>query len=270
MLLLLSLLACTEDTRGISGLVQDIWGAPVPEATVVVEGVMDRYYTDSEGRFEIDVPVSKLTLRTAEEGEDPALSPVGIRVLAGKDGFIKEVSLARELPEQDDFEPVSLGLYPEPATTGFFGVGRSAYVTLGKQRIQVVGTGLEHFAGIQNIPEEALPSGQVRIVFNTRLRPSEIAQMNLHLSRLEFVNKADVKGIFGAQESAVNLWVAKEDVPFDIESFATREDYLVTSRGPLEPGMYAFHAHDVLHEEDERVLRTLPKEQMYAFPFEIR
>lgn len=270
MLLFVSLLACTEDTRGISGLVRDIWGKPVPEATVVVEGVMDRYYTDSGGKFSLDVPVSKLVVHTEDKDSDPALAGSGVRVLAGKDGFIKEVSLAHEVPEEEDFEAVSLSLYPEPETTGFYGVGRESYVALGKQRVQLVGTNLEHYAGIQNIPEEALPHGEVRVVFNTRLRPSEIAQMNLHLSRLEFVNMAEVKGIFGSESSAVNLWVARDDVPFDLVGFDTREDYLVTSRGPLEPGVYAFHAHDVLHEEDERVLRALPKEQLFAFPFEVR
>ncbi len=272
MFVVVSLLACTEDTRGVSGRVRDIWGKPVPEATVVVEGVMDRFYTESDGSFAFDVPVSKLVLHTDEEGSSGlgAAGAAGVRVLVGKDGFIKDMAVAQELAEGEDFEAVTLSLYPEPSSTGFYAVGSQGYVQLGNQRIQMVGTGLAHFAGVQNIPDEAVQAGKVQVVFNTRLRPSEISQMNLHLSRLEFVSKAEVKGIFGSEQTAVNLWVAKEDVPFDVESFDTREDYLVSSRAELASGMYAFHAHDVLHEEDDRVLRSLPREQLVAFPFEVR
>jgi hypothetical protein len=270
MLVFLSLLACTEDTRGISGLVQDIWGKPVPDATVVVEGVMERYYTDSSGSFSLDIPASQLVVQAAPEDALTAPGLGSVRVLVGKDGFIKEMSVARELPEEEDFAPLNMALYPEPERPGFYAVGNEGYVMLGHQRIQSVGTVLAHFAGVQNIPEEAVRSGKIRVVFNTRLRPSEISQMNLHLSRLEFISTGEMKGIFGAEETAVNLWVAKEDVAFDLESFDSRNDYLVTTREELAPGMYGFHAHDILHEQDERVLRALPKEQLVAFPFEVR
>ena len=144
--------------------------------------------------------------------------------------------------------------------------------TLGKQRIQMVGDDLHHFAGVQDIPEETLPASKqpTEFVFTTRLRASEISQMNLHLSKLDFVNKTRIKGVFGATDATVNLWVAGEDVPFDLTSFGTRDDYLIRTRDGLPKGIYAFHAHDVLHEEDERVLRELPREEQVAFPFEVR
>ncbi len=272
----LVLLACTEDTRTVSGQVKDIWGAPVPEATVVVEGVMQRYFTDTDGRFAIELPAEGLVLHHQvdddgrPEDDDDLSGRKGVRVLVGRDGFIKGRGLAPEVPEEEDFEPLQLALYPEPETPGFYAVGPKAYVPLGSQRIQMVGTGLAHYAGIQDIPEEHLAKGIIELVFTTRLRPSEIAQMNLHLSRLEFVNKARVKGVFGPEDDLVNLWVAKDDVAFDVVGFDTREDYLIRTREPLTPGMYAFHAHDILHEEDERVLYSLPREQQIAFPFEVK
>lgn len=272
----LVLLACTEDTRTVAGQVKDIWGAPVPEATVVVEGVMERHYTDADGRFTIDVPTESLVLRAhAREDEKPEADdllagPMGVRVMVGRDGFIKSRALAVEVPEEEDFVPVAVALYPEPESPGFYAVGSKGYITLGHQRIQMVGTDLAHHTGIQDIPEETVRPGKVELVFTTRLRPSEIAQMNLHLSRLEFVNKARVKGVFGPEDNLINLWVAKDDVAFDIIGFDTREDYLIQTREALAPGMYAFHAHDILHEEDERVLYSLPKEQQVAFPFEVR
>lgn len=268
--------ACTEDTRTVSGQVLDIWGQPVPEATVVVEGVLERHFTDGDGRFAIDVPADSLILHAhakddgKPEADDLLSGPKGVRVLVGKDGFIKGRGLALEVLDAEEFSPLRLELYPEPETPGFYAVGPQGYVGLGHQRIQLIGTGLTHYSGIQDIPEQALPAGKVELVFTTRLRPSEIAQMNLHLSRLEFVNKARVKGVFGPEDDLINLWVAKEDLPFDVVGFDTREDYLIQTRDALPPGMYAFHAHDILHEEDERVLYSLPKEQQVAFPFEVR
>jgi hypothetical protein len=251
--MLLLLVACT-DTRAVTGKVTDIWGAPIGDATVVIEGVMERYHSDSGGAFKIDVehPVS--------------------RVLVGKDGYIKNIATAHAATEEDDYDPLAFRLYPEPEQPGFYGVGRAAYVTLGKQRIQMVGDDLHHFAGVQDIPEETLPASKqpTEFVFTTRLRASEISQMNLHLSKLDFVNKTRIKGVFGATDATVNLWVAGEDVPFDLTSFGTRDDYLIRTRDGLPKGIYAFHAHDVLHEEDERVLRELPREEQVAFPFEVR
>lgn len=272
---LILLSACTDDTRGVSGVVKDIWGKAVPEATVVVEGLMERHYTDDKGRFDLELPADQLVMHVEDDGSgapvDPLLvGPSGIRVLVGKEGFIKQMDLAKEVPEEEDFSAVQFNLYPEPEGAGFYAVGASSYVQLGQQRIQMVGTDLAHYSGIQDIPEESLPAGPVKLVFTTRLRTSEIAQMNLHLSKLEFVNKGKVKGIFGVENDTVNLWVAKDDVPFDIVGFDTREDYLITSREPLAAGMYAFHAHDILHEDDERILYSLPKEQQVAFPFEVR
>jgi hypothetical protein len=63
--------------------------------------------------------------------------------------------------------------------------------------------------------------------------------------------------------------VAKEDVPFDLRSLPSKDDYLLTSRADMTAGMYAFHAQDILNELDERVLRDLPRESQVAFPFEV-
>lgn len=251
--MLFLLLACT-DTRAVTGQVVDIWGKPVPDATVVVEGVMERFRSDESGVFRIEVE-----------------NPVS-RVMVGKDGFIKDIEDARAETEESDYDPLAFRLYPEPEKPGFYGVGSEAYVAVGRQRIQMVGDDLHHFAGVQDIPEEALPGvdGGNEFVFTTKLRPSEISQMNLHLSKLEFVDKTRVKGVFGAMDATINLWVARDDVPFVLTAFGTREDYLIKTKERMQPGIYAFHAHDVLHEEDERVLRELPKEEQVAFAFEVR
>ncbi len=254
MLASLLLVACS-DTRVLHGKVNDVWGTPLADATVVIEGVVERYRSDSAGKFEIDTE-SQVT-----------------RVMAGKAGYIKgieAVAPALEGEEDEDYDPLSFTLYPDPEQPGFYGVGRSEYVHLEAKRIRVVGTELKHYAGVQDAAEMTLTSGTpATFVFSSTLRSSELARMNLHLSRLDFVSHTPIKGVLGRMDATVNLWTAQEDVAFDLVSLPSRDDYLITTRGPVHPGMYAFHAQDVLNEEDERVLMNLPKEMQVAFPFEV-
>ncbi|MFZ5478208.1 MAG: carboxypeptidase-like regulatory domain-containing protein [Myxococcota bacterium] len=252
MLALLVLVACS-DTQTVTGRVFDVWGDPLDGATVVVEGVLERHYTDDAGQFSIEV-------------EDPVN-----RVMVGKQGFIKDVTqVAPPIEEDADYDPLSFRLYPEPEKPGFYGVGFESYVHLPAKRIRIVGTELKHYAGVLDYPEDGLPAGKpITFVFSSTLRASELARMNLHLSRLDFVNKTKVKGVLGAMDATVNLWVAAEEVEFDLRALPSTDDYLITTRESLEPGVYAFHAQDVLNEEDERVLMNLPKEMQVAFPFEV-
>jgi hypothetical protein len=253
MLASLLLLTACSDTRVLAGDVRDIWGNPVSDATVVIEGVVERYHADSAGKFQIDT-------------ENPVT-----RVMAGKDGYIKDIEMVPLPIEEDaDYDPLAFSLYPEPEQPGFYAVGPKEYIHLGAKRIRVVGTELKHYAGIQDIAEEQLHSGEpARFVFSSTLRASELSRMNLHLSRLDFVDHTRVKGVLGAMDATVNLWVAAEEVPFDLKSLPSRDEYVITTREPIKPGMYAFHAQDVLNEEDERVLMNLPKEMQVAFPFEV-
>lgn len=248
----LMLVGCSN-SQLLSGAVKDIWGRPVSDATVVIEGVVERYHSDSAGKFSIDAEI-----------------PV-VRVMAGKDGYIKDIELV-PAPEEEggDYVPLTFGLYPEPEQPGFYGIGREDYVHLEAKRIRIVGTELKHYAGLQDIAELGLQAGHVAsFVFSSTLRSSELARMNLHLSRLDFVDHTRVKGVLGAMDATVNLWVAAEEVPFDLKALPARDSYLITTREPVVAGMYAFHAQDVLNEEDERILMNLPKEMQVAFPFEV-
>ena len=253
MILLIPLLVigCTSP-RMLNGKVVDIWGKPVPDATVVIEGVVARYHADETGTFSI-----------------PTDAPVK-RAMAGKDGYIKEVADLPEIAEDADYSPLTFTLYPEPELPGFYAIGATAYIQVPAQRIRMVATELRHFAGVRELPEEGLAQNRpAKFVFTSMLRPSELARMNLHLSRLAFVNKTEMKGVLGPADATVNLWVSETEVPFDLESLPSRDDYLITTRDPLVEGVYAFHAQDVLNEEDERVLMNLPKEMRVAFPFQV-
>ncbi len=246
------LLAACSSQRMLEGRVQDVWGQPVSDATVVIEGVVERFHADDHGRFSI-----------------PTEAPVK-RAMAGKEGYIKEVSDLPEIDEKADYSPLTFTLYPEPEKPGFYAIGPTAYIAVPAQRIRMVATELRHFAGIREIPDQALAAARpAKFVFTSMLRPSELARMNLHLSKLAFVNHAAIKGVLGPTEATVNLWISDSEVPFDLESLPSRDDYLITTRAALDPGVYAFHAQDVLNEEDERVLMNLPKEMQVAFPFEV-
>ncbi len=251
-LALLSLLVGCDSPRMLEGQVVDIWGQPVADATVVIEGVVARYHADETGKFSI-----------------PTEAPVK-RAMAGKDGYIKEVADLPEIAEDADYDKLTFTLYPEPEKPGFYAIGATAYISVPAQRIRMVATELRHFAGIRDIPTDAIPGAKpASFVFTSMLRPSELARMNLHLSKLSFVNKASVKGVLGPTDATVNLWIAESEVAFDLESLPSRDDYLISTRDKLGPGVYAFHAQDVLNEEDERVLMNLPKEMQVAFPFEV-
>lgn len=244
-------IACSSP-RYLEGHVEDIWGKPVPEATLVIEGVVERYYADANGKFSIPTEA------------------VVKRAMAGKDGYIKEVADLPEIAEDADYSPLTFTLYPEPEKPGFYAIGSTAYIEVPSQRIRMVATELRHFAGIRDIPASGLPSKRpAKFVFTSMLRPSELKRMNLHLSRLTFVNHTAIKGVLGPTDATVNLWISEAEVAFDLESLPSRDDYLITTREPLDAGVYAFHAQDVLNEEDERVFMNLPKEMQVAFPFEV-
>lgn len=251
MSLLLVLLSCASPPV-LQGKVVDIWGKPVDDATIVIEGVVERYHTDDGGLFRI------------ETGADVK------RVMAGKGGYIKNiVDVHAPVERGDDYDPLSFSLYPKPAKPGFYAIGPHDYVHVEPQRIVMVGTELRHYAGLRDVAASNLGRDPGRFVFTTQLKMSEISRMNLHLSRMKWVAHTPVKGILGPVDATVNLWVAEEEVPFDLESLQSNSDFLIKTRTKLPAGTYAFHAQDVLNEADERVFLMLPKEMQVAFPFEV-
>jgi hypothetical protein len=248
--LLLLLIACSNE-KTLTGRVTDVWGKPLSGATVVVEGVVERYNTDGGGLFVVNVD------------RELALT----QVMVGKGGYIKSIQPVVGGAEEE-VPRIDVKLYPEPEKPGFYGVGRDAYVHLKTSKVVMVGTELKHHIGIREYPDAALPHGATEFVFTSTLRSAELSMMNLHLSKLDFVDHTEVKGVLGAMDATVNLFVAVEDVPFDLKALPSRDDYLIVLRDRLEPGMYAFHAQNVLNETDYRIIMDLPKEMQVVFPFE--
>jgi hypothetical protein len=253
-LLFLALLAGCKKPPVIHGVVRDIFGHPLEGVTVMMEGSMDRQSTAADGTFSF--PLQKANMR----------------FLAGKKGYIKAMTtVAPPADDKTEAPPVELSLYPDPPEKGFFAVGSDGYTKLEPRQIYVRGTELRGVAGIKETSDKSLPADQpLRFVFSSTLRPSQIAQLDLRLHHLDFVESIEVPGVLGKEPVTANLWVANGPVQFDLEQLATEDDYLITTREPIKAGAYAFHTEGVLTSRDVRILETLPRELQVAYAFETR
>lgn len=240
----------------VEGYVKDPWEHPVEGATVIMEGVAEREVSDAEGFFKMPALDSEMNL------------------LAGKDGYIKALTVVAPFAEdedEDDREPLQLTLYPDPAEPGFYAIGETEYVRLESEEARAIGTELDTFNGVPDIGEALVPSDKpMRVVFSTGLRPHEISRLDLRLHKLRFVDHTVVKGALGDTEATVNLFVADSPVAFDLKGFPTRNDYLIASRDRLDPGYYAFHIEGVLTSHDRALMDHLPRELRVAYPFEVQ
>ena len=249
--LLLILVAC-GDPPALSGKVTDIWGKPVEGATVRVEGVTAHGQTDAGGLFRIE----------AEPGKR--------RVEAGRAGYIKAGTVV-DLVADADWPQPTLELYPEPAAPGFYAVGPREYSPVGSKEIRTVGTEVRALTGLVDVGAVELSGAKpTRFVFSSTLRHDEISRIGLQLHKLEFIAQQPVPGVLGEAPVDVNLWVAREAVPFDLVSLPDEHDYLITTRAPLAAGHYAFHTERVLLSTDVAALAQMPRELQVAYPFEVR
>jgi hypothetical protein len=238
----------------VNGVVKDVFGEPLEGATVIMEGILEQRSTDAEGSFTF--PRQKTVMK----------------ITAGKKGYIKETASATPPENEREDEPVvELALYPDPPEKGFYEVGRDKYTKLEPRQIYVVGTELRSVSGLRETSDETLAhnEGPTRFVFSSSLRPSEIAQLDLKMHHLDFVDTVEVAGVLGKEPVTANLWVANQPVQFDLEQLATQDDYLITTRAPLAGGAYAFHTGGVLTSRDVHALTTLPKELQFAYAFDM-
>ena len=252
-LVLLAVTGCGGPS--MEGTVVDPWERKLADVTVTVEGVADEQHTDDSGTF---------TLK-AERG-------ASLNLLAMAEGYIRS-SLTVRVPRSEnvDLPKPKIVLYPDPGQPGFYAVAAEGYERLDTQAVHSVGTELSSFTGLSDTGPAGVPPGvPLRVVFETNLRRADISRLDLRLTRLEFVDHRPIKDVYGESEVTVNLWVPTSDVPFDITGMGSVDDYLITSREPLEPGAYAFQIQSVLTDPDLHHLERMPKEMRVAYPFEIR
>lgn len=247
--------ACGEPAK-VSGTVLDIWDQPIEGATVALEGVVEQQTTTTAGAFTFVLP-----------------QPGKARVMAGKDGYIKDVAEV-EPPAEDAEGPatVTFRLYPDPGEVGFYGVGQRVYHQLPGFEAMTKGTEVRALTGLHDVgdvvmPKEAAP----RFVFSSTLRVERLAQLNLRLHRLQFTQETSLPGVLGETSTDLNLWTAVGDeIPYDLTVLPSRDDFLIELREPLPPGAYAFHTQGTLTSHSYDGLDKLPRELRLAYTFEVK
>lgn len=250
---LLTLSACSKPPV-IEGQVTDIFGKPLVSAKVVLEGVPEHVTTDADGKYSFEA------LKTE------------MRFLAGKENYIQAIETAPALEDgqKGPLTGPTLELLPDPKTPGFYLVA-DKYVNVPTQKIETVGTELKGMTGVKSPGDATVPGkGEQMFVFKSGLRASEIAQINLQLHQLDFIEEVDAKGVLGEEPVKLNLWVAKDRQSFDLEGTTQDTVYVIRTQKALPKGVYAFHTQDMMTANEITALDKLPKEQRVAYTFEVK
>lgn len=255
MLPLLLAVAC-GDPPTLSVEVTDVFGTPISEAQVKMDGATEAFATDANGAVQV---------KGAAAGT--------VELMAGKDGFIHDFRSV-EIPAEGDWPTITFQLYPEPTEPGFYALGGKAYDHLSATKIHAIATEFSTWHGVQDPIDQQVVSKKdeaLKLVFNSTLKATELKRQDLRLSKLEYKETAEVTGVLGATEVELHLWVADaEDIAYELKGTQSQDDYLIVIKDGLKPGMYAFHAQGVLHANEAEALGKLPKEMQVAFPFEVK
>lgn len=243
------LTACGGEPE-IQGQVVDVWGNPVPEATVVLEGTSTRPTTDQHGNF---------TLPRVEGT---------VKLKAGRDGYIQGHT-DMTVTEGEDLPSPVIRLYPKPEEPGFYVVGKGDYTRLEPQKVYSFSNELTSITGIKAI-ETQVESDPLKVVFHTELRMDEIMRLSLQLHELEYKKTAEMQGALGSGEVEVNLWASERAIPVEIDPMRSRHDYLITVEEDLEPGWFAFNTQHLLAPKEPTDIGKVPEALRVAFPFELR
>jgi hypothetical protein len=254
---LLAIVACDPDPRFLEGSVTDIFGKPIPEATVLVEGWEARATTDAAGVFQVQ-----------------ATAPGEVRMVAGAEGYVKDFTSVT-VPVLEDLEAempkASFSLWNKPEKPGFYAKGAGELVALQGAKVTALGSDLSEMHGVRDIPEIeiGINSGDA-FLFGSTLRSSEITQLDLKLFSLKFLEETEVKGITGQETVEPKFWVADVEAPFTLRGLYADDTFVIEPDAKLEPGIYAFATQGILVETDPGSLDKIPVEQRQVFPFEIK
>ena len=241
--------ACKTETSTLEGQVIDIWGAAVPEATVMVSGGSTSLTTDAHGYFSVVNPAQSVTLRI------------------GKDGFVQD-ELTVAAGEDGSLPNTVVQLYPRPAEPGFFIVGQTSYQRLDPEPIKVIGNELSKVSGLERIELRAGRS-PFEVIFATELPPEKITRLGLELHTLSYSATVNVEGPFGTEQADANLYTSTGTIDIEIAPMRSRNAYRIVT-GELESGWYAFQIQDVLDPNNAAHLASLPDAQKVAWAFEYR
>ncbi|MBN1335259.1 MAG: carboxypeptidase regulatory-like domain-containing protein [Deltaproteobacteria bacterium] len=251
--ILLLLAACSEPPR-VQGTVRDVFGKPIPGATVLSDQEYVRATTDARGRFLMELPRS---------------GPV--RLMAGAQGYIKDV-LSVEVPADGDPPSAEFRLWVLPEAYGFFGQGHGSLVRLEAARVEAVGSDFREIHGVRELTHNPLPASRAptQFLFHSSRSEAELRQMEIRLHRLRYLERTTLPGPLGDQEIATGFWVPDRDVPFTLQGLQADDVFRVVTEGPLEKGSYAFEFQGVLCDTEPGSLARYPSEMQVVYPFEVK
>jgi hypothetical protein len=253
---LFALTACKPDPRYLTGEVTDIFGTPIAEATVLVEGWEDgRAATDGQGAFQLEAKASG-----------------AVKLVAGADGFVKDFASAT-IPDTEEGEMpvVTFALWNKPEQPGFYGKGEGKLEHLQASKVTALGSDIKEMHGVRDIPDLTFrqASGDA-FLFGSTLRSSEITQLDLKLFSLKFLEATEFKGITGDETVEPKFWVAEVEKPFTLRGLYAEDVYVIEPDGGLEPGIYAFATQGILTDTDPGSIDKIPAEMRVVYPFEIK
>jgi hypothetical protein len=243
------LLACAQPPP-VQGGVVDPWGGPVADATVVVEGIVERWRTDADGRFQLEI------------GPDAA------ELIIGKAGYMQ--ATASVSAGEGARGPVEVDLWPDPDQPGFFAVGPRGYVHLATRTVRVLaptrgnGEALPVIAP-PALSEDVVPSGITRFVLKSTVPAAQMSGLDLALARLAPVGTKDPRAK-GEDAAALR---AERAIPYTMAGMAGKDAWLVTLEAPLAPGVYAWHTAKALDLRDPAALALVPRERLLAWGFAV-
>lgn len=250
--LLLLLFACTEPPQ-LKGRVVDIWNEPIEGATVLMEGAGERPLTDALGVYTMKAVPGKHEMK------------------AGKNGYIQE-SVEVDLTADSKDGPI-FKLYRKPEELGFYAVTVGDYLKLEPATVKVVGHEVDALYGIDGPNEKMYVEGdQLRIVYRIDLAMHQLQQLGLEVRRLKYVDQTTMMSVSGGQETPVpiHMWVDDGDVKFDLVKLKSKGHYLLQTTEPLEPGMYAIQAQDLLTPKDPDTWKAIPESLRTVHPIAVK
>ncbi len=252
---LFALTACKPDPRYLTGTVNDVFGEPIPDAVVLVEGWESRATTGADGTFSIE-----------------ATATGAVRLVAGSDAFVKDFATAT-VPNTEDapMPEVTFALWNKPEQPGFYAKGKNELMHFGATKVTAFSNDLTELHGVRDVKDLAvLKANADAFLFGSTLRSSEITQLDLEIHSLKFIEETEVKGITGEVPVDLKFWVSDAEHPFTLRGLYADDTYVIEPDTALEPGIYAFVTQGILTETDPGSLDKIPEEMRVVYPFEVK
>lgn len=237
---------CREEPT-ITATVVDWWMMPVEGATVsVVDSDIGPFTTGPDGRLELPM---KDIWQVRVEGPGVVTRTTDV------------VPLQTSEPHDEKIEVV-----PIPPGPGFHVIGPDRYLPVEGQPVVRVTDGIAAWHGIRGTGDVEVEGDPLKIVYHSPLKAEQVAQLDLELHQLSFVEDRKVTTVEGEAAVDVDLWVSAGKVQFVKKQLEDGNTWAIRVDG-LDQGTYAFVTNNLLEAGSEDAFEATPKEvrKVYAF-----